>query len=147
MTDHEHEVPAMPVSDQEVPAPPSTDPNHDAIDAAGLDQANATWLRGLVDIVEPRLDAVRGDWREAADPVVARACAFGLLLATVAQRYPASREVLARVAEVHPSYGPLPPGQRLETLERIAGDGELTAAWVGPVLDVAEVDALAPLRQ
>ena len=135
------------MSDQHaVPPPPPGDPNRDAVAAAGLDPANAAWLEGVADVVDARLDAVRRDWRDAADPEVARACGFGLLLGLLATRHPSSRPALERVAEAHPSFRTLPTGGRLATLERIVGDPGLTLSWVGPVLGVEDSEALAPLR-
>ena len=133
------------MTDPDDPTSPGGDPNREAIAAAGLDPANAGWLESVADVVEPRLDAVRQDWREASDPVVARACAFGLLLGVLAARHPQARPTLQRVADAHTAYETLPAEERLGTLERIAADRSLTAEWVGPVLGVADPDALAPL--
>ena len=129
-----------------MPPPPPGDPNRDAVAAAGLDPANAAWLESVANVVDARLDGVRSDWRDVTDPVVARACAFGLLLGLLATRHPGSRPALERVAEAHPSFGTLPAGGRLATLERIVGDPALTATWVGPVLAVEDPAALEPLR-
>lgn len=136
MTDHD-----LPPADG-----PAADLNREAVAAAGLDDAMARWITSVIDIIEPRLDLVRSDWQESADPAVARACAFGLLLGSLAGKHPETIPALSRVAEAHAAYGTLPEGERLATLQRIVESPALTLEWVGPVFDVHDVAAIEPLR-
>lgn len=124
----------------------AADPNQLAVERARLDASTSEWLRQVADVVDARLDAVRRDWRALPDRDALRAAAYGLLLAVLAARYPATRGALAKVAEAHPSYGTLPEGRRLPTLERIAGSPRLVTRWVGPLLEIDDDERLAPLR-
>lgn len=129
-------------------APPSTfdgDPNMAAVEDARLDSANTDWLRQVAGMVDGRLDMVHADWRGSPDRDALRAAGFGLLLGLLAKAYPHARPVLAQVAESHPSFGTLPAGRRLATLEQLSGDGDLVAQWVGPLLGVHDPGQLRPL--
>lgn len=95
--------------------------------------------------MEPRLDRVAPDWRRSAQAEAARACAFGLLLGYLARTYPHARGDLSRAAEAHPSYGTLPAGNRLGTLEQISADPQRMAAWLGPLLEVGDPQRLRTL--
>jgi hypothetical protein len=121
------------------------DPNEVAVERARLDPPHARWLVEVAGLVDGRLAAVRADWRELPDHEALRAGAFGLLLGLLARRYPQSREVLSQVAEAHPCFGTLPAGRRLSTLEQLAGSGDLTAEWLGPLLGVTDPAPLRPL--
>lgn len=121
------------------------DPNTAAVADARLDHANAEWLRQVAGMVDGRLDLVRPDWRELHDADALRAAAFGLLLGLLARAYPHARGVLSQVAEQHPSYGTLPAGGRLGTLEQLASSGDLVTQWVGPLLGIQDPEQLRPL--
>lgn len=127
------------------PGAPPVDPNSLAIDRAGLPPDQAEWLREVARQVEPRLDRVAPDWRRSPQAEAARACAFGLLLGYLARTYPHARGDLSRAAEAHPSYGTLPAGNRLGTLEQISADPQRMAAWLGPLIDVGDPQRLRNL--
>lgn len=113
-----------------------SDPNLTAITRADLPPASVDWLREVAAQVDPRLDRLNPTWREAPQADAARACAFGLLLGHLAKLHPHMRDDLARVAQAHPSYSTLEPGNRLETLRQIAGEPPRMAAWLGPLIDL-----------
>lgn len=112
------------------------DPNLVAIERAAVEARMSDWLHQVAAQVDPRLDRVAPGWRQAEQAEAARACTFGLLLAHLAATYPHARDTIDRVAEEHPSYSTLTSGERLATLERIAGEPGTMAAWVGPLIGV-----------
>ncbi len=121
------------------------DPNHAAIERAALDVANAGWLAQVAELVAPRLDSVRSDWRDLPDRDALRAAVFGLLLGLLSARYHSSREALSRVAEAHPSFQTFPTGRKLPTLEKLASSEQLATEWIGPLLGVDDPHRLRPL--
>jgi uncharacterized RDD family membrane protein YckC len=138
--------PGAPETQPEEPAHSSPeDPNLVAISQAGLAPESATWLEQVAGQVDPRLDRLTPGWRSAPQAAAARACAFGLLLGHLARLYPHMATDLARVAEQHPSYSPLPAGSRLETLQGIAGDPGRATAWLGPLIGLADPERLRRL--
>ena len=112
------------------------DVNALAIGRAGLAPEVADWLRQVNEQVEPRLARMHPAWREVDQPEVVEACAFGLLLGHLADRYPHMTEELHRVAEEHPSFTSLPAGKRLETLRALAAEPDRAARWICPLLDL-----------
>lgn len=123
----------------------AADPNAVAVELAGVDDAHARWLGEVAHMVEPRLDAVRPDWRGLPDAPVLRAAAFGLLLGLLSRRYPATREVLFAVAEAHPSYDAFPPTRRLATLEQLSSSEQLTVQWIGGLFGTDDPARMRPL--
>jgi hypothetical protein len=124
-----------------LPAPPGQpppDPNIVAVERAGLAPDMAGWLRQVAGQVDARLDRISPSWRSSPQADAARACAFGLLLGQLASLYPHAGDPLHRTAEAHPSFSTLPAGNRLSTLQQIAGDPDRMGAWLGPLIGVAE---------
>jgi hypothetical protein len=114
------------------------DPNTTAIARSGVDPDSAGWLRQVAAQVDPRMDRVEPEWRTRPQAGAARACAFGVLLGSLAAMYPHMRDELSAVAEAHPSFTTLGGGGRLATLERIAAEPGRITAWLGPLVGVQD---------
>jgi hypothetical protein len=141
----EASVPAPPPR-QESPAVAATpDVNLEAIERAALDPQYASWLREVALQVDARLDRVEPGWRAAAQAPAARACAFGLLVGQLANDYPHVTDQLSRVVEAHPSFGSLGSGRRLDTLREIARDRPRLSAWLSPLVDAQDPEAVQRL--
>lgn len=116
----------------------SDDSNLAAIELARLPEESADWLRKVAAQVQPRLDRINPAWSSSPQAEAARACAFGLLLGHLANKYPDMRDDLAAAAEAHPSFSTLDAGSRLQTLEQIAQEWPRAAQWLGPLIDVED---------
>jgi hypothetical protein len=121
------------------------DVNAIAIDRAELTPDVAAWLREVKAQVLPRLDRVDPSWRTLDQPDAVQACAFGLLLGHLADRYPQMTPDLHRVAERHPSYTTLPAGERLATLRGLAADPARATLWIGPLLGIDDPEQIRRL--
>jgi hypothetical protein len=131
--------------DETEPQQPEPDVNALAIQEAGLAPDVADWLREVNAQVEPRLARVKPDWDQSPQPDAVRACAFGLLLGYLADRYPQMRFDLESVAEAHPSFTTLHTGSRLITLQQLAAEPRRAAGWIGPLIDLDEPERIRQL--
>ncbi|MGH8908363.1 MAG: hypothetical protein ACRD0K_18095 [Egibacteraceae bacterium] len=114
------------------------DANAVAIDRAELTPDVAAWLRDVKAQVGARLERIEPGWRKSDQADAVKACAFGLLLGHLAERYPHMTPDLHRVAERHPSFTTLPPGKRLATLRNLAAEPERAVLWIGPLLGIED---------
>jgi hypothetical protein len=115
-----------------------SDTNLVANQRAGLEEDVRAWVDEVAGQVEPRLSRITPEWTGQPQAEAARACAYGLLVGHLAHLHPHMRAELSQVAEAHPSFTTLEAGQRLDTLEQIAGDARRTAAWLGPLIGVED---------
>jgi hypothetical protein len=138
-------VPPPPPAQEAASVAGGPDVNLEAIDRAALDPQYASWLREVALQVDARLDRVEPGWRAAAQAPAARACAFGLLAGQLANDYPDVTDQLSRVVEAHPSFAALGSGRRLDTLREIARDRPRLSAWLSPLVEARDPEAVQRL--
>jgi hypothetical protein len=136
--------------DEPQPGKPESDESQIDVNVLAIERADlapdvADWLRAVNDQVAPRLARLNPNWEQSEQSEAARACAFGLLLGYLADRYPHMRPDLGWVAEAHPSFTTLTTGSRLTTLRQLAAEPHRATDWIGPLIGIDDPQQLRDL--
>jgi uncharacterized RDD family membrane protein YckC len=106
------------------------DANERAIILADVPARHATWLRAIAEQAEVRLDIAHPSWRDADDPAAIYRRAFCLLLARLAERYPAQRSVIVGVLDNHDELAEV-EGDRQRFLQGLLAEPDRARRWMG----------------
>jgi uncharacterized RDD family membrane protein YckC len=106
------------------------DANERAIVLADVPARHATWLRAIAEQAEVRLDIAHPSWRDADDPAAIYRRAFCLLLARLAERYPAQRSVIVGVLDNHDELAEV-EGDRQRFLQGLLAEPDRARRWMG----------------
>jgi hypothetical protein len=106
------------------------DVNERAIRRADAPARQASWLRAIAEQAEVRLDIAHPSWRDADDPAAIYRRAFCLLLARLAERYPAQRAVIVGVLDNHDELAEV-EGDRQRFLQGLLAEPDRARRWMG----------------